>query len=201
MLLYWSKIIKKLRGKSIFNSVIHTSSRVQSGSQIFNSKIGKYSFCGYDCEIIHCNIGSFCSIANNVKIGGAMHPMDWVSMSPAFYEGKNTGIKAKFFEHTRELYQTTTIGNDVWIGQNALIKQGITIGNGAVIGMGSIVTKNVAPYSVVAGVPAKEIKKRFNEDVIKELLKSEWWNFSNEELKKFAPYFNNPYAFLKEIGK
>lgn len=198
---YWSKILKKLRGSSVINSAIHSTSRVQSGSQILNSNIKRYSFCGYDCEIINCDIGSFCSIANYVKIGGAMHPMDWVSMSPAFYEGKNAGIKAKFFEHPRELYQTTTIGHDVWIGQNVLIKQGVNIGNGAVIGMGSVVTKDVAPYTIVGGVPAKEIKKRFNETIVNKLLKSEWWNFSNDEIIKLAPYFNDPLAFLNELNK
>ena len=198
---YWSKILKKLRGSSIVNSTIDKTSRVQSGSQILNSKINRYSFCGYDCEIINCDIGSFCSIANNVKVGGAMHPMEWVSMSPAFYEGKNAGIKTKFFEHPRELYQTTSIGHDVWIGQNVLIKQGVKIGSGAVIGMGSVVTKDVAAYTIVGGVPAKAIKRRFTEDMIKKLLKTEWWNFSNEELRKLAPYFNDPLAFLNELEK
>lgn len=197
----WSRFFKKIAGSGVIGSIVHKTSTVQSGSQIVNSKIDKYSFCGYECEIIECNIGSFCSIANNVKIGGAMHPMSSVSMSPAFYEGRNSGIQTKFFNHPQELYQTTTIGNDVWIGQNVLIKQGVIIGDGAVIGMGSVVTKDVAPYSIMVGVPAKEIRKRFDDDVVKKLIQSEWWNFSNEDLRKFAPYFNNPLRFLKELEK
>jgi len=127
--------------------------------------------------------------------------MDWVSMSPAFYKGKNVGIKAKFYEHPRKLYETTTIGHDVWIGQNVLIKQGVKIETGAVIGMGSVVTRDVPPYTIVGGVPAKMIKKRFTEAIIEKMLESEWWNFSNEDLKKYGSYFNNPEKFLKEISK
>ena len=197
----WAKIFKKLRGSSIIGSKIHDTSKVQSGSQVVNSFIDRYSFCGYDCEIINCNIGSFCSIANNVKIGGAMHPIEWVSMSPAFYEGKNSGIKAKFFEHPRGLYKTTNIGHDVWIGQNVLIKQGVSIGTGSVIGMGCVVTKDIEPYSIIGGVPGKEIKKRFSQIIIEKLLRSEWWNFSDKKLVKFAPYFNDPERFLKELEK
>lgn len=117
----------------------------------------RYSFCGYNCEMINVEIGSFCSIANGVVIGGEMHPLEWISTSPVFYEGRDS-IDMKFSEHKRKKGLKTIIGHDVWIGQNSLIKQGIKIGNGAVIGMGSVVTKDVAPYSIVAGNPTKLIK-------------------------------------------
>ena len=136
--------------------------------------MGRHSFCGYDCEITNTEIGSFCSIANNVIIGGGMHPMDWVSTSPAFYIGRDS-VKAKFATHTREPVKKIIIGHDVWIGQYALIKQGITVGTGAVIGMGSVVTKDVEPYSIVAGKPACLINHRFNEDIVQKLLHSKWW--------------------------
>src|SRR6185312_1217704 len=93
-----SKVLKKIRGSSIINSKIDKTSKVESGSHIVNTTFDRYSFCGYDCEIVNCDIGSFCSIANNVKIGGGMHPMQWVSMSPVFYEGRDS-IKAKFSKH------------------------------------------------------------------------------------------------------
>lgn len=196
VLYYWAKLFKKVRGKAIINSSIHRTSKVEAGSEVVNSTFGKHSFCGYDCEIMHTDIGAFCSIANKVIIGGGMHPMEWVSMSPAFYEGKDS-IKAKFAEHQREPIKRTTIGHDVWVGECVLIKQGVTIGSGAVIGMGSVVTKNVAPYSIVAGVPAKEIRKRFDESVIQELLNSEWWNFPDAKLKKLGQYFNDIDTFMK----
>ena len=196
----WSKLLKKLRGSAVVNSQIHKTSVVESGSHIVNSTFGRHSFCGYDCEIINCDLGSFCSIANNVIIGGGMHPMDWVSTSPVFYEGRDS-VKAKFSTHKRDTDKRTVIGHDVWIGHGAKIKQGITIGTGAVIGMGSIVTKDVEPYSVVAGCPAKEIRKRFNEIIILKLLKSKWWTFNNKDLYKFAKYFKDPEIFFMEFEK
>ena len=196
----WSKVFRKIRGKSIRKSMIHKTSKVESGSNVSNVRMGKHSFCGYDCEISNCNIGSYVSIANNVIIGGGTHPMNWVGMSPVFYEGRDS-VKKKFSTFKRPPPMKTIIGSDVWIGNNVLIKQGVTIGNGAVIGMGSVVTKNVKDYSVVGGVPSKEIKKRFNKDIIEQLVKIEWWNFSDNEIEKYAKFFNSPEIFIKEFLK
>lgn len=196
----WSKFIKKIRGSAVINSKIDRTSKIESGSSIVNTVFDKHSFCGYDCEINHSDIGSFCSIANNVIIGGGMHPMDWVSMSPVFYEGRDS-VRAKFSEHKRPLPLRTIIGNDVWIGQYVLVKQGVNIGHGAVIGMGSVVTKDVEPYTVVAGVPAKFIKKRFDDNVIQALLDIKWWDFDDEKLKEYAKYFTNPHQFIEIYNK
>jgi len=198
---YWAKFCKKIRGSAIRNSKIHKTSKIASGSNIVNVKIDKYSYCGYNCEIVNCEIGSFCSIANNVMIGGAMHPMDWVSMSPVFYKGKGNIIKTKFSKHKRCPMKKTIIGHDVWIGQYSKIKQGVEIGTGAVIGMGSVVTKNVEPYTIVAGVPAKKIRSRFSDDLAYEIAKSRWWELNDEEIRKYSPFFNDPYEFIKEMKK
>jgi len=197
---YYSKLLKKLRGSAILNSTIHKTSKIESGSQIVNTTIDRHSFCGYDCQIINCNIGSFCSIANNVIIGGAMHPISWVSTSPVFYEGRDS-VKKKYSFHKRELDKTTHIENDVWIGQNSMIKQGVTIGTGAIIGMGSVVTKDVEPYSIVGGNPAKLIRKRFDENLIESLLQSKWWDYSDEQLNFVSKYFTNPIEFIHFIQK
>jgi chloramphenicol O-acetyltransferase type B len=197
---FWAKLFKKLRGSALKNCSIHPTSKVESGCNLVNVTMNRHSFCGYDCEITNTEIGSFCSIANNVIIGGGMHPMDWVSTSPVFYEGRDS-VKAKFATHKRVSIKTTIIGHDVWIGQHALIKQGIKIGTGAVIGMGSVVTKDVEPYTVAAGCPAKIIKKRFDDETISGILKSEWWNFSDKQLHKLGEFFNSPGAFLKNIEK
>lgn len=201
MLLYiWAKVLKKIRGAAIKNSTIDKTSKVESGSQIVNSTFGRHSFCGYDCQIINCDVGSFTSIANNVVIGGAQHPMDWVSMSPVFYEGKDS-VKTKFSEHIRPDALKTKVGNDVWIGQGALIKAGVSVGDGAVVGMGSVVTKNVAPYCIVAGNPARLIKKRFDEDIIDNLFQLKWWNLRDAEIIKYAYLFNNIEEFKKVFFK
>jgi len=193
---YWAKLFKKLHGKAVSNSQIHSTSKVEAGSEVVNSSFKKHSFCGYFCEIINCDIGSFCSIGNHVVIGGAMHPINWVSTSPAFYEGKDS-IRVKFAEHKRESHKRTVIGHDVWIGTCAIVKQGLTIGDGAVVGMGSVVTKDVEPYSIVAGCPAKEIRKRFDDNTIAELLKAQWWNLPEEELRTLAIHFEDPKEFLE----
>lgn len=196
---FWAKFFKKIRGSAILNAEIHPTSKVEAGSSFVHSKMGKHSFCGYNCDINHTEIGSFCSIANGVVIGGGMHPISWVSTSPVFYEGRDS-VKKKYATHKRTVILKTTIGHDVWIGQNVLIKQGITIGTGAVVGMGSVVTKDVAPYSIVGGVPAKIIKKRFSEPMIYQLLESGWWDFSDEKLTKLAIYIKDPELFIQKMN-
>lgn len=198
LIYFWSKFIKKLHGSAIKNSVIDKTSKVEAGSEVVNSIMGKHSFCGYFCELINVEIGSFCSIANHVIVGGGMHPLEWVSTSPVFYEGKDS-VKAKFSEHKRNEPLKTIIEHDVWIGERTIIKQGVRIGTGAVVGMGSVVTKDVDPYSIVAGCPAKEIRKRFDVDTTSLLLESKWWEFSDEKLVEYAKFFHDPSVFIKKF--
>ena len=198
LIYFWSKILRKIRGSAIRNSQIHKTSKIEAGSQILNLLMGKHSFCGYDCEISNCEIGSFTSIANGVIVGGGMHPMDWVGMSPVFYKGRDS-IKAKFSEFEREPVKTTFIGHDVWIGRNVLIKQGVRIGNGAVIGMGSVVTKDVPPYAIFGGNPAKLIRYRFSNDIIQRLLESKWWELDEKILLKVAINIKDPETFLQNL--
>lgn len=93
------------------------------------------------------------------------------------------------------------IGHDVWIGRNAMMKQGLVIGHGAVVGMGSVVTKDVPPYGIVGGVPAKVIKYRFGVDLISDLLDSKWWEFDEQILEKAAVHIKYPRKFLKSVKK
>lgn len=195
----FARIVKKSRPNAIKNSRVHPTSVAESGSQIVGSTIDRHSFCGYDCVILNSTIGSFCSIADNVYIGGSHHPMHFVSTSPVFLSHRDS-VKNKFSRHHYQEMAKTNIGNDVWIGFGARIRAGIKVGNGAVIGMGSVVTRDVAPYAVVAGNPAREIRKRFPTHICEALEKSEWWNLEDEELRKVAALFTDPEIFLKNRG-
>lgn len=106
-------------------------------------------------------------------------------------EGKNY-LKVNFASIPYENTAETVIGNDVWVGASCLIKAGVTIGDGAVIGMGSVVTKDIGPYEIWAGVPAKRIKCRFAEDTVRKLLELQWWNWSQNTIKKKANLFDQP---------
>ena len=193
---YWSKLLQKCRGKAVRGSVIDKTAAINSGSNIINSTLGRYSYCRYDCWIIETDIGNFCSISNNVRIGGPKHPIDWVSTSPVFHSGKNM-LDVHFSNHDFNPYMRTTIGHDVWIGECAIIKAGITIGNGAVIGMGSVVTKDVPAYEIWAGNPARKIRDRFETNISTELLKSKWWEWSEDDLREKALLINDPKLFVR----
>lgn len=195
----WAKLFKKLPGSAIQNCIFEPPSKIYEGSTAINSTVGRYTYCGYGGTFINCNIGRFCSIAGNVAVGMSSHPMDWVSMSPAFHKEKgaisNDLATLSYDAHA----PLTTIGNDVWIGMNVLIKPGVTIGNGAVIGMGSVVTKDVPPYTIVAGNPAHVIRPRFEKDVADRLEKSRWWDLDTTLLKKYSHLMNDPVRFLEAL--
>jgi len=172
-----------------------------SNTVLINSIVGDYSYVQKNSEIVNTEIGKFCSIAGGVSIGLANHPIKLLSTSPIFYD--NSQPLPFFFTDTKykaELSPKTTIASDVWIGQGAMIKAGLNIGMGAVVGAGAIVTKDVEPYSIVVGVPARHIKYRFEEKLRKGLLFSKWWELKDEELIKQAEYFNKPSDFLKKKG-
>lgn len=181
------------------NSKIDKTAKVYSGTEFYNSSIGRHSYIGYNSEVHSCDIGSFCSIANQLIVGGANHPLNWVSTSPVFYNVLG-GTGRHLGNHEIAPLKRTIIGNDVWIGSRVTIMQGLNIGTGAVIGAGSIVTKDVPPYAVVAGSPARIIKYRFDENTIQKLLNSKWWELSDEELKLYSKYINQPMVFLDMVN-
>ena len=161
--------------------------------------VGQGTYCDKTTQIMSRDtvIGKYCSIAGNVVIGIGNHPLNWLSTSPFFYM-KFLGWRQE--NEYRDAVPPTFIGNDVWIGQGALIKDSIHIGDGAIVGAGAVVVKDVPPYAVVGGVPARVIKYRFDEDVIAELLKLKWWDLDEETIKQI-PYKDVKAAidFLKQV--
>lgn len=196
---YWYKILKKLRGRAIKNSKIDRKAKVEAGSVFLSSSMKKYSYCGYDCQFVNVEVGAFCSISNNVVIGGGNHPLNWVSTSPAFYKGRDSISKRLATLEYDSSDAHTIIGNDVWIGNGVLIKPGVIIGDGAVLGMGSVVTKDVEPYTVVGGNPAKVIRKRFDEETIQKLLAIKWWEWEDDKILSYSKYFNDTNELLSKL--
>ena len=196
---YWSKLIKKLPGSSKLNVKLEKTAKIEARSTAINVAMGRYSYCGYACKILNCNIGNFTSIADHVVIGVGKHPMEWVSTSPAFYKGRDSIPKNLACLEYNSSPKLTVIGNDVWIGEGVYIKDGVKVGNGAVIGMNSVVTKDIPPYAIVAGVPATVIRYRFDEITIEKLLDSKWWELTTSELRKYAPYMNDVSVFLEKM--
>lgn len=172
--------------------------RIEKGCFIGADKIGRYTFIGLNSYVDKSvsSIGRFCSIAMGAKIGLNNHPMDWVSTHPFLYNKRYEFVPENIsVEGVND--KRTVIGNDVWIGANVTILAGITIGDGAVIGANALVTKDVEPYSVVNGIPAKHVKFRFEENVVKKLLEMKWWNWDDAKLKLRISDFRNPENFIK----
>lgn len=189
----------------IRNSKISNKAAILGGGRIYNCQINDYSYLGRMCFIVNCEVGKFCSIADNVTVGMAEHPINWLSTSPVFGKGNNI-LKENFSNHQLPLAKKTVIENDVWIGMNVSIKQGVKIGNGAIIGTASVVTKDVPAYSIVAGVPARVIRYRFSDEIINELEQIKWWNLDIAEIKHIAAFSNDiekviEYFDIKESNK
>ncbi len=175
-------IIKRLKALLVEKTpvLITSKDRIIVGANSYHN--GNFAIRGGGCKV---KIGSYCAIGKDVKLILNNHETSFASMQYSFYKKY---FNKSPFKKTKPDF-SIIIGSDVWIGDSVIILPNVTIGHGAVIGAGSIVTKNIEPFTVVAGNPAKEIKKRFNENIIDELLKSEWWNWDLSEIKENEEFF------------
>lgn len=165
--------------------------------------IESFSYVGCDSTLFNVEVGKFCSIGPNVKIGLARHPSKtFVSSYPAFNSNHNEGCPLSFRDDKvfDDSVQKTSVDNDVWIGSDAIIPGGIRIGTGAIVAAGSVVVKDVPPYAVVGGNPAKVIRLRFSEEQIEMLLASQWWNWPIEKLRQHADSFVDVEKFRAAVN-
>lgn len=173
---------------------------------ISKSIVGFGTVIGSGTALPNSLIGRFCSIASGVRIVTPTHPLDMVSTYPGFFNTQNNYPFGRGRISKIEYLQTADgyaveIGNDVWVGEGVTIKGGIKIGDGAVVGMNATVTKDVPPYAVVGGVPAKIIKYRMSEDQIRKMVSLRWWDWPIETIKTRRDDFSDIDLFLAKYGK
>lgn len=196
--------------------IIEAPASIDCNSHFNVKEMGAYSFIRNDCILKNINaIGRFCSIAPGCLFGPEEHNTQMLTTSTlinstsqwsyddsfnVFWKENNHFLKkvrASLSSNEFKNNQYINIEHDVWIGQNVTIMRGIRIGTGAIIGANSVVTKDVPPYTIVAGVPAKKIKNRFPEETISKLIESQWWNYSLDSLRGID--FSNPESAATEI--
>lgn len=215
--LFFLKIRYKKKYKLIFGKNVYLNPTVKfegynffsDDSSIISSSIGFGSYLGCNTKIFNTKIGRYCSIGHNVRCIFGKHPTkDFVSTHPSFFSTlKQVGFtytdKQLFEEHHEAFYKPNEyaihIGNDVWLGDGATLMEGVNIGDGAIVAANSLVVKDVAPYTIVGGIPAKVIKKRFSDYQIEFLLKFQWWEKGSTWIKENAKDFVNIEKFYDKF--
>ncbi|MEX0285078.1 MAG: chloramphenicol acetyltransferase [Paracoccaceae bacterium] len=169
----------------VANSTLGRFVEVGAQSVILNSEMGDYSYCTRLCDIANTSVGKFSNIASGVRIGATDHPLDRASLHHFMYRSEkyweDAPDDAAFFEHRAS--RRASIGHDTWLGHNAQVKPEVTVGHGAVVASGAVVTKDVDPYTIVAGVPAKPIRTRLATSLADRLMALAWWDWSHEQVR------------------
>lgn len=158
---------------------------IGKGSRVAHSVIGDYSYCDRFSDIANARIAKFSNIAAHTRIGATDHPLDTASLHHFLYRSDDywddASRDAAFFEHRKS--RVATIGNDTWIGAGAMIKPDVTLGDGVVVAAGALVTKNVDPYTIVAGTPAKPLRLRQPRQIADRLIALAWWDWSHSDIR------------------
>jgi len=174
------------------------------GSRAAHVGMGDYSYCDRYCDIANTDIGKFSNIASFVRIGATDHPLDRASLHHFMYRSASYWDAAQddaaWFEARRA--RRAVIGHDTWLGHNAQVKPQVTVGHGAVVASGAVVTRDVAPYTIVAGVPARPVRARVAADVAERLMALAWWDWDHDRLLAALGDFRglSAEAFLEKHG-
>jgi len=186
---------------SIINTRMEGCSKVSKHTTISNSCIGKYFAIGLYSFMQRVKSGRYVTIGSRVSIGAFSHPTNWLSTLEFQFRDSTYFYGDTLSKSSQKSIQPyiieTTIGSDVWIADNVFIRTGVEVGTGAIIGAGSVVVKDVQPYSIVAGNPAKHIRYRFNQNTIHKLLASKWWQLDIADLEGLE--FDNVEKALTQI--
>lgn len=175
------------------------------GTRIAHSHLGDYSYCDRFTDIANAQIAKFANIASYVRIGATDHPMDKASLHHFHYRSADyfddAGDDADWFAHRRT--RRAVIGNDTWIGHGAQIRPDVTLGHGCVVAGGAIVTKDVAPYMIVAGIPAVPLRARFPDDIADRMMALVWWDWPHDKLRLALDDFRTlkAEAFLEKYAE
>jgi len=174
----------------VTDSQLGAWSEIGARTKVVESVLGDYSYVVHDCDVIYTEMGKFCSIASNVRINPGNHPLERAALHHFTYRSHQFLMgddDSSFFDWRRD--HKVTLGDDVWVGHGATILPGVSIGTGAAIAAGAVVSKDVPPFTIVVGVPAKPLRPRFSEPVQEGLLKIRWWDWPRERLMEALPDF------------
>jgi phosphonate metabolism protein (transferase hexapeptide repeat family) len=169
---------------SLRGATLGRFTEIKERVQFWESELGDYSYLERHCEVIYASIGKFCAIASDVRINALNHPIERISQHKFTYRPNEyfTGAKIdKAYRESRKR-ERVGIGHDVWIGHGAIILPGVRIGHGAVVAAGAVVTRDVEPYAIVAGVPAQFLRWRFAPEVSSRIIALAWWDWNHERL-------------------
>ena len=177
---------------TIFNSSFGNNTAVYPRCSLSDVRFGAYSYVNENSIMSGVTVGRFTSIAPHFICGYGDHPTNFITTSPVFYSTRRQcGIS--FTETNRyDEKRQTIVGNDVWIGARVFVRDGVRIGSGALIAAGAVVTNDVPDYAIVGGVPAKLIRYRFADEVVRQLLEIKWWDWDQVKLREAQPYLAQP---------
>jgi hypothetical protein len=177
---------------------------IGQGSRVQHSSFGDYSYCDRVCDIANAQIGKFSNIASFVRIGASDHPLERASLHHFMYRSASywddVEDDADWFDKRRA--RRAVIGHDTWIGHNAQIKPEVTVGHGAVVASGAVVTRDVAPYTIVGGLPARPMRARLPAQLAERLVALAWWDWEHDRISDALPDFRSlgAEAFLEKYG-